>query len=146
MGIRRKARECVVQMLYQFEVGGEDARRVKSNFWKANEAPSDVSEFANVIFDGVISNMEKIDSSISGNSTNWKLSRMAAVDKSVLRVSVYELIFRTDIPVKVSINEAVEIAKRFGTAESGAFVNGILDNIAKTESLPKKADRENDNE
>ncbi len=70
-------------------------------------------EFANALFDGVVSNIEKIDSAISGNSTNWKISRMAAVDKSVLRVSVYELLFRTDIPIKVSINEAVEIAKRF---------------------------------
>ncbi len=146
MGIRRKSRECVVQMLYQFDIGGEDARMVKNNFWKANESPSEVVEFANVLFDGVVSNIEKIDSAISGNSTNWKISRMAAVDKSVLRVSVYELLFRTDIPIKVSINEAVEIAKRFGTSESGAFVNGILDNIAKTSSLPKKADRENENE
>ncbi|HPW46172.1 MAG TPA: transcription antitermination factor NusB [bacterium] len=146
MGIRRKARECVVQMLYQLDVGGEDARMVRNNFWRGNEFSSEVVEFANVLFDGVVSNIEKIDSSISDNSTNWKISRMAAVDKSVLRVSVYELLFRVDIPIKVSINEAVEIAKRFGTSESGAFVNGILDNIAKTSSLPKKADRENEND
>jgi len=131
MGIRRKARESVLQMLYQLDVGGGDVCDVTNNYWMSNDASDDVRQFANELVEGIAGNREKIDAAIADNSTNWKLSRMAAVDKNILRLAVFELIHREDIPVKVTINEAVEIAKRFGTSESGAFVNGILDNIAR---------------
>lgn len=82
---------------------------------------------------------DELDEMIASYSTNWKVNRMAAVDKNILRLAIYELIHCSDIPIKVTLNEAVEIAKRFGTAESGAFVNGILDNVAK-EKVGDKAD------
>lgn len=132
MGVRRKARECVLQMLYQFDVAGGSASNVMESYWGANESDVEVREFAEELFRGVVSKAGDIDERISSNSTNWKISRMAAVDKNILRMAVYELLHRDDIPIKVTINEAVEIAKKFGTEESGAFVNGILDNIAKT--------------
>jgi N utilization substance protein B len=133
MGSRRKARECVLQMLYQYDLsGGEGIDSLVSNFWVCNDQPEDVRFFAEKLFSGIIEKLGEIDDRISGNSTNWKISRMAAVDKNILRLAVFELLYREDIPIKVTINEAVEIAKKFGTADSSAFVNGVLDNIAKS--------------
>jgi len=131
MGVRRKARECVLQMLYQLDITGGDVSGVIEDYWNTNEAGDDIRKFATEMVEGVTSNREVIDERISDRSTNWKLSRMATVDKNILRIAVYELSYRSDIPPKVTINEAVEIAKRYGTSESGAFVNGVLDNIAK---------------
>jgi N utilization substance protein B len=138
MGVRRKARECVLQMLYQLDMGGADVKDVVSRYWMTNDEDEEVRAFADELMDGVAKNLSQIDDSISGHSTNWKLSRMASVDKNILRLAVYELMYREDIPVKVTINEAVEIAKKFGTAESGAFVNGVLDNIAKGVAAHKR--------
>ena len=130
MGNRRQARECALQMLYQLDMSRGEADEIVARFWQTNEADSEVRAFADELVRGVVKNMGELDDLLSSHSTNWKISRMAAVDKNVLRLAAYELTNRPDIPVKVTINEAVEIAKRFGTAESGAFVNGILDNIA----------------
>ncbi|HPM41520.1 MAG TPA: transcription antitermination factor NusB [bacterium] len=130
MGNRRQARECALQMLYQLDMSRGETDEVVARFWQTNEADTDVRAFADELVRGVVKNMGELDDLLSSHSTNWKISRMAAVDKNVLRLAAYELTSRPDIPVKVTINEAVEIAKRFGTAESGAFVNGILDNIA----------------
>jgi len=137
MGTRRKARECVLQMLYQLDATGEDLQVAIHNYWKVNEAKREAKNFANELIFGMVEKLDAIDEAIADRSTNWKLSRMASVDKNILRMAVYELLFREDIPCKVTINEAVEIAKKFGTAESGAFVNGVLDNIAKI-SLDEK--------
>ncbi len=131
MGIRRQARESALQMLYQLDVGGQKARDIINTFWQGSDAAKDEREFANHIFEGVSGELEAIDETIAAHSLNWKISRMASVDKNILRMAVFELTRCPDIPVKVTINEAVEIAKRFGSAESGAFVNGILDNIAR---------------
>ena len=140
MGIRRQARECALQMLYQLDLSGLTPREVIQRFWEVSEAPPEVRTFATSVVEGVASQLSGIDERITAHSTNWKISRMAAVDKNILRMAVYELTSCPDIPVKVTINEAVEIAKRFGTAESGAFVNGILDNIAR--EIEKKAEGE----
>jgi len=118
-------------MLYQLDITGGDVSGVIEDYWNTNEAGDDIRKFATEMVEGVTSNREVIDERISDRSTNWKLSRMATVDKNILRIAVYELSYRSDIPPKVTINEAVEIAKRYGTSESGAFVNGVLDNIAK---------------
>jgi transcription antitermination protein NusB len=118
-------------MLYQFDVGSQPATDVAYTFWQTTDAAPDVKEFAERLFDGVAAEISALDELIAAHSLNWKISRMAAVDKNILRMAVFELTRCPDIPVKVTINEAVEIAKRFGSAESGAFVNGILDNIAK---------------
>jgi N utilization substance protein B len=117
-------------MLYQFELSGQDPN-VLIGSEVMGELTPDVEEFATDLVKGVRENLEEIDSLISTHSTNWKLTRMAAVDKNILRMAVFELKSRPDIPTKVAINEAVEIAKKFGSSESGAFVNGILDNIAQ---------------
>ncbi|MBT3181317.1 MAG: transcription antitermination factor NusB [Deltaproteobacteria bacterium] len=131
MGSRRKARECILQMLYQYDLVGSSANDVIRNYWSSNNADDDIRIFSNEMLSGIVKDIESIDKRIADNSTNWKITRMAAVDKNILRLAVYELFFRDDIPVKVTINEAVEVAKKYGTKDSGSFVNGVLDNIAK---------------
>ena len=105
-----------------------DAMKV---FWQHYPPEDDVEEFSNQIVEGVIRNRSEIDRLIELHSTHWKLSRMAYVDRNILRMAVYELLYCHDIPHSVTLNEAIEVAKKFGTEESGAFINGVLDNIAK---------------
>jgi N utilization substance protein B len=131
MGIRRKARESALQMLYQLDMSGQDLRDVLSTSGIMGALDPEVRQFAKMLVEGVMRDLKEIDALISAHSTNWKISRMAAVDKNILRMAVYELKNFSDIPMKVTINEAVEIAKRYGSSESGAFVNGVLDNIAQ---------------
>lgn len=142
MGTRRQSRESALKVLYQIELTGQTPREAISGYWEENDAPREVREFAEELVGGVMGDIVAIDDTIAAHSTNWKISRMAAVDKNILRVAVYELQSCQGIPVKVTINEAVEIAKKFGSTESGAFVNGILDNVAK--GLAKVAAEDSD--
>ncbi len=131
MGSRRKARECALQLLYQADLGSQDLQDTQNCFWSFQEIDESTREFAVSLFEGVRKHAVEIDDLLSTYSANWKLSRMSSIDKNILRLAIYELLHCQDIPIKVTINEAVEIAKSYGTKESGAFVNGILDNIAK---------------
>ena len=130
MGYRRKSREYALQMLYQYDVSHQSAG-LADGFWEDKEVLDNIMEFANNLVDGVIKNLDKIDDKIRLSASNWSIDRMAVVDRNILRMSVFELFYIQDIPVKVTINEAIEIAKRFGEGESGSFVNGILDRIVK---------------
>ena len=130
MGYRRKSREYALQMLYQYDVRHQSAG-LADGFWEDKEVLDNIMEFANNLVDGVIKNLDKIDDKIRLSASNWSIDRMAVVDRNILRMSVFELFYIQDIPVKVTINEAIEIAKRFGEGESGSFVNGILDRIVK---------------
>jgi len=129
MTARRKARELAVQFLYGFQVNPGDLEEKLADFWKTRKAGQTVKEFASSLVRGTLEEKERIDEIISAQATNWNISRIAFVDRNVLRLGIYELVFRDDIPPVVSINEAVDIAKKFGTPESGKFVNGILDNV-----------------
>jgi N utilization substance protein B len=138
MGIRREARELAVQMLYAVDSNGNiGLREILQTFREEQpEVFSRVREFAEALVQGVQSQREVIDEAIKARSKNWSLTRMPRVDLNVMRMAVYELMFRADIPKKVSINEAIEIVRRYGDKESPSFVNGILDEIeacAKTE-------------
>lgn len=128
---RTKARECALQVLYQIDIRKDSADGLFADFWETEGAESDVKNFAESLVRGTASNIVKIDEMISKYASNWKLNRMAVIDRNVLRLAVYELLFCKDIPSKVSINEAVDLAKKFGDVESGKFVNGILDRIKK---------------
>ncbi len=130
MGYRRKSREYALQMLYQFDVSHQ-TDGLAAGFWADKQVPENIMEFTNHIVDGVIMNLDMIDDKIRASASNWSIDRMAVVDRNILRISVYELLYISDIPVKVTINEAIEIAKKFGVEESGSFVNGILDRIVK---------------
>ena len=138
MGLRREARELAVQMLYALDsnssVGVRETLRTFRE--EQGEIAVKVREFAEELVQGVQAQRAVIDEAIKARSKNWSLSRMPRVDLNVMRLAAYELMFRSDIPKKVTINEAIEIVRRFGDKDSPAFVNGILDEIeacAKTE-------------
>ena len=129
MGLRRTARECALQMLYQHDIGRQTAEYILVSFWDMNEHPLKVREFANALFLGSVQRIKEIDRTIQLHTQNWRLIRMAAVDRNILRLAVFEFLSNSKTPETVVINEALEIAKKFSTHESAQFVNGILDSI-----------------
>lgn len=130
MGKRRQSRELAVQFLYQIDMlGQKDWPKALENFWKEQDINQDVKDFSNRIINKVIEEKEEIDKLITSYTTNWDIERIAVVDRNVLRTAISELLYMDDIPPIVSINEAVDIAKKYGSSESGKFVNGILDKI-----------------
>ncbi len=131
MGARRKGREIAIQILYQADVAGmplSEAFETYEDFFKPSAKALD---FAKELVKGVAAHQEELDAWIERFSKNWRIERMSAIDRNILRLAVYELFHRPDIPPRVSINEAVELAKSFGSEESAAFVNGILDALYK---------------
>jgi transcription antitermination protein NusB len=143
MGSRTRARECALQALYQLDTTGGDAREaVRGVMAHFEEVDGDTERFADELVRGVQSEQAQIDLLIQKTSTNWKLERMARVDRNILRLAVYEILRRADVPIRVTLNEAVELGKKFGSEESSAFVNGVLDRIAHMDlpnRTPKKA-------
>jgi N utilization substance protein B len=131
MGLRRVARECALQMLYEYDIGRIPTEEILSSYWSMNEQPEKVREFANLLFQGCVARLKQIDGLIQQHVQNWRLSRMAAVDRNVLRLAVFELISPGKTPATVVINEALEIVKKFSTLESAQFVNGVLDSVRK---------------
>lgn len=135
MGARRKARELALQMLYQHDLSGNSADTIVSTFEDLQKSKASTREFATKIFKGTLDHLEKIDEMIVAQADNWRLSRMAVVDRNIIRMSIYEFLHEHDTPKLVIIDEAIEIAKRFGTQKSSQFINGILDGILKRYNL-----------
>lgn len=137
---RTRARECALKILYGIDITGDSTQESIDNFWQSQEIEDPgVQEFAGVLVKGVLENLERIDKEIAKSAANWQLKRMAVIDRNILRIATFELLFKQDIPPKVSINEAVDLAKRFGDVDSGRFVNGILDKINKTYCQDKQS-------
>ncbi len=135
---RTLAREYALKILYQAEMTRREILVTAQQFLSEEEVIEDnVREFVQRLIEGVATHCETIDTHISQYAANWQLKRMATIDRNILRLGVYELMHTQDIPPKVTINEAVELAKKYGDLESGKFVNGILDKIHKTETLSK---------
>jgi transcription antitermination protein NusB len=134
VGLRREGRELALQTLYSLDLNpvatNDSLRQLRENA----QVPATARDFAEELVKGVIANREAIDGRIEAQSKNWSIARISRVDLNILRIAVYELLFRNDIPKNVTINEAIEVAKKFGTEESPAFVNGIIDEMAA--SLP----------
>ncbi len=129
---RRKAREHALQLLFQLDIRKEKpSATVLKHFWAEYDADQEVKAFAEEIVKGTFKHITKINGIIHQCAKNWSIDRMAVVDRNVLRMAVYEILYRIDIPSSVTINEAIEIAKKYGTDDSGAFVNGILDSVAR---------------
>jgi transcription antitermination factor NusB len=129
---RSRAREFALQILYQLDITHDSAEASLDNFWQAHsedEVDGELKNFTSELVKGVADNLETIDKKIAHYAANWQLKRMAAIDRNVLRMGSFELMFREDIPPKVSINEAVELAKKYSGIEAGKFVNAILDKI-----------------
>lgn len=131
MGIRRQGREAAFQLIYQLDLSGESYESAVDEFWIQTCTPRQAREFTESLTKGVLANLDRIDGLLAEHSHHWKMHRMNTVDRSILRLGVYELIFCGDTPTKVIINEAIEIGKKYGTTESGSFINGILDKISK---------------
>jgi N utilization substance protein B len=130
VGTRRKGRELAVQALYQIQMTSDASAAAVELFLSHFEGSANAKEFARRLVSGVISQKAEIDRLIEQSTENWKLARMAKVDLIILRIATYELVFCSDIPLNVSLDEAIEIAKRYGTMESAAFINGVLDQVA----------------
>ena len=128
--LKRKAREVVVKTLYEMEMGGLDETAARERVMKKCRRP-ETQTFAMRLLNESMAHTEEADKIIAKVAENWHLSRMAAIDRNVLRLGTVELMFMDEVPEKVTINEAIEIAKRFSTENSGRFVNGILDKVAR---------------
>jgi transcription antitermination protein NusB len=129
MGKRHRARELALQVLFHMEFNPGNPDECFDRICRSFSPPKGIRPFSKQLVLGVCENKGEIDTLISRSSKNWRLDRMSRVDRNILRVAVFEVIYMKDIPPKVSIDEAVELGKRFGTDESGAFINGILDRI-----------------
>ncbi len=140
MGARRSGREAALQMLFQLEGSGVSADQAIDLFWRTYEdADPEGKAYADTIIRGVADNLDGIDKKIAAASQNWRLERMSRVDRNLLRLGSWELMFRSDVPRAVILDEAVELAKSFGTDDSSGFVNGVLDRIA--ENIGRKDER-----
>jgi N utilization substance protein B len=138
MGVRTKAREMALQALYTMDLTGRWERDSSGVLHEQDRWPSSL-DHALTLLAGVLEHRESIDEAIQGHADHWSVSRMNLIDRNILRIASYELLFCADIPMKVSINEAIELAKRYGTRESKGFLNGILDRIAKKEGAGIRA-------
>ena len=141
MSTRRISRECAAQFLYQQDacaLAEEELEKALEGFWSLRDNVDPVKPFAEELIRGVLLKRAEVDEKIKSHADNWDFNRIAKVDLSILRLAVYELLYREDIPPVVSINEAIEIAKRFSTEESGRFVNGILDRVRKDLLRPSR--------
>jgi len=139
MRLRSKAREAALCLLYQIELTKSDFRKATQSYLENNPQKQEVVDFCSLLVEGVITNLDSIDSLVKKHVKNWEISRMAVLDRNILRMACFELLFLEDVPPKVSINEAIELAKRYGDADSPRFVNGILDKIYKTECKQEKS-------
>lgn len=138
MGTRRQARECVVQILFTLDMGKDKRDAVFADFWKETELDAKSRKFVETHVNGVLNNLARIDELLIKYAQNWNIKRMGVIERNVMRMAVYEMLFCPEIPPVVSINEAVDLSKYFGTAESGKFVNGILDGIRKSINRPAR--------
>jgi N utilization substance protein B len=158
-GLRREGREAAIQFLFQLDSHGPDESAPDSDFWRLRAGTVDPEEpdavtpppptapkaktFAEQLVHGVLSHRVAIDALIVKFARNYELQRIAAVDRNILRLAIYEMMHNLDVPPVVAINEAIEIAKKYGSEESGRFVNGILDRIRAEESVPARPPRQN---
>jgi N utilization substance protein B len=131
MGTRRKSRELALQALYQGELAGPAGMLDFAEFCAHFQVNRKAMPYAKKLLDGVLGKREEINQLISSHAENWRLERMSVIDRNILRLAVFELHYLDDVPASVAINEAVEIAKRYSTDDSGPFINGILDAMAK---------------
>ncbi len=132
MGQRRRGREYAVQMLYQIDQTDVEASEVYGTFWDGiADPPDELREFTERLVDGVVERRDEIDRWIDGCTSNWRIDRMPVVDRNVLRLAVHEMASTPDTPAAVVIDEAIEISKKFGSEESGKFINGVLDAIRR---------------
>lgn len=128
---RRKARELVLRMLYQMETNGEDTERALARYCESFPYQQDIIDYSKSILSGIKRERDAIDRYIKDACDNWKLDRITYVDINILRLGIYEMLFSEDVPPKVAIDEAIEIAKKYGNEDSREFINGVLDRVLR---------------
>ena len=131
MGTRRRARELALQLLYQFELTDASPEEMQAGFEEWWNSGDGVRAFADALLRGTLDRLGEIDDELKLQTTHWRLERLAAVDRNILRLAMYELIYESETPPAVVIDEAIEIAKKYGAKDSGRFVNGVLDGFVK---------------
>ncbi|KPL01768.1 MAG: hypothetical protein AMJ73_09915 [candidate division Zixibacteria bacterium SM1_73] len=131
MSARRKARELTLKALYAYEISGSDAQQISDDVISTSQIKEEAKRFSQTLFEKVLQNIEKIDSLIKGSVKSWEFSRIALIEKNILRIGVCELLFFSDIATAITINEAIELGKKYGEKDSKNFINGILDYVAK---------------
>lgn len=131
MGSRRRARELALQLLYQYELTHAEPEQMQADFDEWRGSTDGVREFADKLLRGTLEHLVEIDEELERQTANWRLDRLAAVDRNILRLAMYELLFQSATPPAVVIDEAIEIAKKFGAEESPRFINGVLDGFLK---------------
>jgi N utilization substance protein B len=131
MTLRRKSREFALQMLFEWDLARQRPAQIEKNFWKSARAAESTRAFANQLFEGALAQVESSDKLIVKLSENWRIERIAAIDRNILRLAIYELRAGT-APSKVVIDEAIELAKKFSSAEAPSFLNGVLDAAFKS--------------
>ncbi len=144
MGTRRKSRELAMQALFCMDVLKNESDELMGGLAEMLKLAPDINRFYMTLIRGVINNKTRIDQLIEQFSSHWKINRMGCVDRNILRIATYELLYCQDIPPKVSINEAVDIGKLYGTEESGSFINGILDGIYQQQASTIKKNEKSD--
>jgi transcription antitermination protein NusB len=131
VSLRSKGREYAMQMLFQWDMSQQESSKLEAKFWKSAKAADTTRKFANELFEGATRDAAALDEIIGRHAENWKLERLAVIDRAILRLAIHEL-RATGTPAKVVLNEAVELAKKFSGEESAPFVNGILDAVRKS--------------
>jgi len=131
MGKRRTSRENALQILFELEFNDAGLERILASYWNSKKVDGQVQEYTNWLVRGIVARKEEVDALIQGNSKHWRISRMAFVDRNILRIAVFELLEEKLIAPAIVINEAIEIAKRYGSGEAAVFVNGVLDAVRK---------------
>ena len=137
MDVRRKAREMALQALYAMDLMGRWDEAVSEPLYEKDRWPSSAKQ-AHRLLTGILEHREPIDEALGGHADHWSVSRMNLIDRNILRIAAYELLYCDDIPMKVSINEAIELGKSYGTRETARFLNGILDRIARQQRTKTK--------
>ncbi|MGB3861662.1 MAG: transcription antitermination factor NusB [Candidatus Aminicenantaceae bacterium] len=146
MGKRRKARESTLQILFQLEFNDSDAEKAFRQYWKDKKATKEVKDYCRWLIKGITSHQESIDRSIQSVSKRWRLSRMPVVDRNILRMAVFELLYEEDVAPAIIINEAIEISKKFSGEQAAMFINGVLDTLRKNANEEKESVRDKEND
>jgi N utilization substance protein B len=131
MSARRKARELALKALYAYEISGSEPQQISDDIISSSEIKEEAKRFSRILFGKAVENLEKIDNLIRASVKSWDFSRIALVEKNILRIGICELLFFSETPVAIIINEAVELGKKYGEKDSKSFVNGVLDYMAK---------------
>ena len=142
MGRRRKARESTLQILFQLEFDDSTLEKTLNEHWKNKKVHKEIQEYSNWLAKGIVTHQEKIDNIIQSTSEHWRISRMALIDRNILRMAVFELLYEESIAPAVVINEAIEVAKKYSGEKASTFINGILDAVRKNLGDIKKSMKE----